>query len=322
VPSYKPNREKNRTNADTMPSDISNPTVPMPGQGSKSSDIADNIILDNKGGNGDEVPSNDGKDPQNGGDDDIDQPLPNADAYASCGSGGETGFQVKVPFDEGSYYVTTPENYDPDKAYPVVFGLHGDEGSPSSVNSVWKDLSGKEFIMIAPQAIVTDQWRQDYPSLPPRWYGSNSQLNSVYMDNMLASIKSKYNVDLDRVYIWGLSGGAAFISGYAMKRTGTFAAIHFMMGGARSNATPVDDGADRGCSVATRFAVSDSDFLYPGAIQLYNYLKSQGKDTEWAPTTCTKNGGHCWDVEAEEPAKNWMLSKILCNERRPPGCAL
>ena len=133
----------------------------------------------------------------------------------SCGTGGKTGRQVQISFQDSLYYITTPRSYSKDKAWPLVIGLHGDEGDPAkSVNYSWRSVANNQFIFVAPKA----------KNQSGSWY-EDRKGNSQWLDAMLAEVQAKYNIDRDRIYIWGLSGGAVMISSYAMERQKTFAAV-------------------------------------------------------------------------------------------------
>ena len=74
-------------------------------------------------------------------------------AGGTCGSGGVHGDQVEVAFDGSLYYVTTPSGYTDATPWPLIIGLHGDEGDPAdSVNWSWRDVADDRFIFVAPKA--------------------------------------------------------------------------------------------------------------------------------------------------------------------------
>ena len=229
-----------------------------------------------------------------------------AAAAWSCGSGGELGEQVQVEFEGSVIYVTTPEDYTESRAWPVIFGLHGDEGDPAnSVNYFWRDVPDGRFIFVAPKA----------PNASGSWYEVQAD-NEAWMDRLLATISGTYNVDLDRVYIWGLSGGAVFASRYIMTRQDVFAAAEMNMGGnGRSyTAPPVPE-----CRIPARFVVSTTDFLREQALSFYDLLTENGHETVWVDANCQD---HCFDqVEAGPVARDWLLDHTLCGAAPDPGAS-
>lgn len=231
-----------------------------------------------------------------------------AHALGSCGTGGTRGEREMIPFEGSLYYVTTPDDYDDGSEWPLILGLHGDEGDPaSSVNWNWRTVPDGRFIFVAPKA----------SNESGSWYMAGEQ-NAEWMDALLESLLAQYNVDLDRIYIWGLSGGAEFISGYALDRQDTFAAAQWNMGGNawgwRSAGSPSPDA----CKLPARFVVSLDDFLRDGALSLHDELTDAGHETLWLDADCS---GHCWDdVESGVGARDWLLDHTHCGMTRPAGC--
>jgi hypothetical protein len=229
-----------------------------------------------------------------------------AAAAWSCGSGGELGEQVQIEFEGSVIYVTTPDDYVESRAWPVIFGLHGDEGDPAnSVNYFWRDVPDGRFIFVAPKA----------PNASGSWYEVQTD-NEAWMDRLLATITGAYNVDLDRVYIWGLSGGAVFTSRYIMTRQDVYAAAEMNMGGnGRSYTAPPAPE----CKIPARFVVSTTDFLREQALSFYDLLTAEGHETVWVDADCQD---HCWDeVQAGVVARDWLLDHTLCGAAPDPGAS-
>jgi MYXO-CTERM domain-containing protein len=135
------------------------------------------------------------------------------------------------------------------------------------------------------------------------------------MDALLASVLDHYNVDLDRVFIWGLSGGAEFTSTYAFNRQDVFAAVEMNMGGAGRG---YDETLAVQCRAPARFVVSTTDFLRDGALGFFEELTAAGHETQWVDADCED---HCWDdVEAGPVARDWLLSYTLCGATPTSGC--
>ena len=192
-------------------------------------------------------------------------------AVGSCGTGGPLGETLSVEHDGSLYYLTTPTGYDEAVTWPLILGLHGDEGDPAdSVNWFWRDVVDDSFIFVAPKAPNASgrAYVTQNPGEPPM-----TEINSAWMDGLLASVLSQYNVDLDRIYIWGLSGGAVFSSDYALARQDVFAAVEFNMGGNERGYAPAPSEA---CRIPARFVVSETDFLRENALGLFDTLTAAG----------------------------------------------
>src|SRR5690606_14742576 len=218
---------------------------------------------------------------------------------------GPLGDRLSVDHAGSLYYVTTPLSYEETVAWPLIFGLHGDEGDPAdSVNWFWQDVANDSFIFVAPKA----------PNPSGSWY-EETESNSAWMDGVLERVLSEYNVDLDRIYIWGLSGGAVFSSDYALGRQDVFAAVEFNMGGSARGYTAVPSEA---CRIPARFVVSETDFLRENAFGLFEELTDAGHETVWVDADCE---GHCFDEEQAGPvARDWPLSFTLCGATPSGGC--
>jgi hypothetical protein len=229
-------------------------------------------------------------------------------ALGTCGKGGALGTRVMTPFQGSLYYITTPASYDEARAWPLIFGLHGDEGDPAmSVNWNWRSVVDDRFIFVAPKA----------SNASGSWYEEREQ-NSMWMDALLTHLLAQYNVDLDRVYIWGLSGGAEFISSYALERQDRFAAVQFNMGGNRWGWVSAGSPSPATCKIPARFVVSMTDFLRDGALSLFDELTMLGHETVWLDADCD---GHCWDdVESGVGGREFLLAHTLCGMERPAGC--
>jgi MYXO-CTERM domain-containing protein len=133
------------------------------------------------------------------------------------------------------------------------------------------------------------------------------------MDDLVASLFTQYNIDVDRISIWGVSGGAVFISSFALKRQDLFAAAQFNKGGSRRRIASPEQ-----CKLPARFSVSETDFLHDNALALYQQLTDSGHETVWAGADCE---GHCWDpIQAGPAARDWLLDHTLCGVTPTAGC--
>jgi poly(3-hydroxybutyrate) depolymerase len=229
-----------------------------------------------------------------------------ARALGSCGTGGPTGRHVNVPFAPSEYWVWAPA--DETKAYPLVVAFHGDEATPEQSqryfwDPVWQ--MDPNFIVVTPRA----------PYAMGSWYQEQA-MHETWVDTVMQDVFAKYNVDLDRVYATGDSGGSVFLATYGLKRQNWFAGIQWSCGGGGRGYTapPRDD-----CKVAGRFVISPSDFLYMNAQTLNMTLVSHGHVTDFAEQTCM---GHCCGPNSEYGAGAWawMRTRTHCQGSSGPGC--
>ncbi|MGB8353874.1 MAG: sugar-binding protein [Chthoniobacteraceae bacterium] len=121
------------------------------------------------------------------------------------------------------YYVHLPAGYDadPQKKWPLILSLHGSGERGYDINAVKanglpKNMDAQPdfpFIVIAPQCSPTEWWS------PP-------ELNAL-LDRM----EEKYRVDIDRVYLTGLSMGGYGSWALATESPERFAAVVPICGG-------------------------------------------------------------------------------------------
>lgn len=111
---------------------------------------------------------------------------------------------IKVP-----YNLYVPKHYDPKKSYPLVMFIHDAGATNSNVKNtlfqgngatVWampENQAKEEIFVLAPQfdhAIVNDQ--------------SDDPIDLEPTINLIKSLTQKYNIDKNRLYATGQSGGA------------------------------------------------------------------------------------------------------------------
>lgn len=102
-------------------------------------------------------------------------------------------------------WVFTPSDYTstPAKAYPLVYLLHGWNGSYHQ----WNDITGCQaladrygFILVCPDAL-TDSWYINSPAI------AQSRYADFFFNDLVLHISKKYRTDPENVFITGLSMG-------------------------------------------------------------------------------------------------------------------
>ncbi len=146
----------------------------------------------------------------------------------SKGKGGPAGTfeneKLKVGDQEREFRLVVPEGLDPAKPVPLVFAFHGLGDSKSFIcrYSGFEELALKNgFIAVFP-AGLEKKWEL-------RAVEDNKDLK--FFDALFDHVTSKYNVDLRRVYLTGMSMGAYFSNLLASKRSEKIAAIAPHSGG-------------------------------------------------------------------------------------------
>ncbi|MCM1988923.1 prolyl oligopeptidase family serine peptidase [Oceanirhabdus seepicola] len=124
-----------------------------------------------------------------------------------------------------NYIVNLPDNYDEkkDESFPVILFLHGIGERGNDINLVKKygiHRYAKEinipFIIVSPQCHSNNFW--------------GTHINDIEL--LLKDIKSKYNADISKICLVGISLGAYGAWNFAMQRPELFSSIVSVAGGA------------------------------------------------------------------------------------------
>ena len=114
------------------------------------------------------------------------------------------------------------------KRAPLLVALHGDEGDPSLVASLWGPVTAaRGVVLFAPRCPATAGcqgswwgWLQSGAAYDDGWLGRQTQL-----------VERRYGIDRRREYLEGWSGGADFLGWYALRHADRFVAAAFVAGG-------------------------------------------------------------------------------------------
>jgi predicted esterase len=110
------------------------------------------------------------------------------------------------------YIARLPQNYAPDKSWPLIFALHGNGGDtdywdtiggPRDIRTAFAD----EAILIIPVAI-NNAWR-DYDAPEDTW-PELMELELNFFDTVYEQAKNELCIDTDNVFSMGFSGGGSF----------------------------------------------------------------------------------------------------------------
>ncbi len=149
---------------------------------------------------------------------------------SSVGSGGSfPGNVTRTIVSNGNnrtFYLHLPTAYAPSHPWPLLLVLHGESGSPASAPaaaqqvrsdwSSWADSQG--FVVLA--AVSTGSLG-----------GWNPGVDIPVMSDELDDTYARYNIDRDRIYLWGFSAGAHVAHALAMNDSDYFAAYGVSAGG-------------------------------------------------------------------------------------------
>lgn len=226
-----------------------------------------------------------------------------------------------------NYRLYVPKDYDENKAYPVILFLHGygerDNGSNTNMaqlnigmmtqffaNGYYKDF---ECIIVAPQCPKDNQWvvqgyngsyTINHMDKTGKTFTEAIQLCKMAIDKTAES----YNVDMDRLYVTGLSMG-----GYGTWNIITHYPDYF------AAAIPICGGGDpKKAELITDIPIwcfhGDADPTVPvsGTRDMYNAITAAGGNkiiyTEWPGI------GHVWyPAYCREDVWAWLFSQSKSN---------
>lgn len=130
---------------------------------------------------------------------------------------------IEVAGYEMSYAMHVPKNYDAKKSYPLIICLHGAGFVGDSYIDRWQSRLEKDAILVCP-TISGGAW----------W---STQGERLVLD-VLDAVISEYHVDLEKVFLTGMSNGGIGVYLVGMFHADRFAAISPMAGGIPSEIFP------------------------------------------------------------------------------------
>lgn len=226
-------------------------------------------------------------------------------AKPSCGSGGAVG-QTTTTAGGGELRLSVPSSYISAQPMPLLLALHGDEGTPDYIYSAFLSLqksSNGAFILAAPKA----------PFGGGSWYQATAQ-HVTFVNAVLSALLAAYNIDQDRIWITGWSGGATFLGYYAPLRQDVLAAVVYHMGGGGGGPYSPPAGS---CLIPARFVIGSEDFLYSLAKQHYNLLQSKGHEAIWVELPGV---AHTFQPQTLPETWSWLQARTLCGKTTAGTC--
>ncbi len=132
--------------------------------------------------------------------------------------------------------VILPDNFDPNKEYSLLTGLHGFGGLAENFCQIQEDINSDNFIFVVPEApyFSSDSYnkKQQYSwglrvNRKELWEKSDPEVMK-YIMNVVNQMNEKYNIDKN--YLLGFSQGASYAYAIGIKNSNKIDAI-FTFGG-------------------------------------------------------------------------------------------
>lgn len=145
---------------------------------------------------------------------------PTSELSGEYKGGGQLGDRAQIRYTspagtESRYFVYAPSNNGAGNAHPLLIYLHGDYANEySSLIPTYEDIAKKHNM------VVIAVYSPSYIGGMTAWYGDANK-STEYLHNLIQKeIYVKYNIEKEKVYFAGASGGSQFITGMFMPKVG------------------------------------------------------------------------------------------------------
>ena len=178
------------------------------------------------------------------------------------------------------YIIYVPQNYSPSISTPILFALHGGSGYANDFMTYEADFRSISdtagFILVYPQALEdpndgnSTNWLHKEPT---------NHKDIFFIETLIDTISSEYNIDLNRIYACGYSLGGMFSYELACQLNNKIAAIASVAGAAFY-------GAFANCNITHPTAVlsinGTADGIHPYNDQNGWYFSVAAIDSFWS----------------------------------------
>lgn len=110
-----------------------------------------------------------------------------------------------------------PDNFEPDKEYTLIIGLHGNGGNAQNFSNLWLTLKKHNLIFAVPESpynysnkygLPTDQYTWSVVSDKIELWERSDPSITKYISDIASALKSEYNIS--KAIILGFSQGTSF----------------------------------------------------------------------------------------------------------------
>ena len=123
---------------------------------------------------------------------------------------------------EREFLLKVPQPYNENTQYPVIMAFHYSGGNANAMAKITGlDKIAGEYIVAYPQSAV-EEWNEGCDCNKPDRLGID---DVAFVDEILAHLKSGYNINTDRIFAAGYSQGGLFAQNLACKRSEVFRAV-------------------------------------------------------------------------------------------------
>ncbi|SHH98382.1 dienelactone hydrolase family protein [Bradyrhizobium erythrophlei] len=197
------------------------------------------------------------------------------------------------PGSRGGFSLYAPEYYSPDRAWPLVMALHGGSGNGRGFLWTWlRDARSHGAIVVAPTATGST------------WALMGEDTDTANLARILDVVRSRWNVDPDRLLLTGMSDGGTFCYVTGLESASPFthlapvaATFHPLM------AEMADAGRLRALPVYIVHGRLDWMFPVQVARQTRESLSAAGADVTYREID---DLSHCYPREINAEILSWL----------------
>ncbi len=197
------------------------------------------------------------------------------------------------------YALRLPKNWEKDKAYPLIVILHGNMG---------KNPSQLLFISWEFKIKLGDRSPAEYPAYMLEVYGRGNTyyqgIGEVDVFEAMEDVKSRFNVDEDRIYLTGQSMGGGGGWNIATRTPDVWAAVSLFCPAFFPQKAPYLPENMEGLPVRFWYGGKDRIKYKTASLKSHEYLQSLGFDSE---VHTTKDAGHGAPKEQRHESTLWLL---------------
>jgi len=198
------------------------------------------------------------------------------------------------------YGLFKPAGYDPGKTYPLIVYLHGSRDTVSRDISWYQDSIQDKHpsFILTPKCVESDQgWGNT-------WNKGHTEATSKTLA-LVDSLVKRYNIDTDRLYIYGISMGGFGVFSVLAKEKGKFAAGYAVCGGSSVSA------AQQLLTTPLWIFHGEIDDVVPVSLSrdvYHEIIKSGGKNARYTEYAGVKHNS--WEnVLKEKSLVEWLFAQ-------------
>jgi polyhydroxybutyrate depolymerase len=186
------------------------------------------------------------------------------------------------------------------RARPLLVLLHGDRQSPATLAAAFRSLAVARDLAVFAPACPADRgcdarsfWR---------WNG-----DPAWLDALVDDVAARYDVDRDRIWLVGWSGGASYMGARIADLGARYAALGFLGGGMVGDGCASDP-------LPAYFLVGDANPLHHLARTLRAALERCGHDVTWTLLPGADHGAE-WDAVVAPARQRALLDFLAAHPR-------